>query len=64
MRAGIAAQGAIALSNSFPSSADLTFSARPGAFLASGTADGRVRLTDGETATTPPSWTSRPRTPA
>jgi len=44
---GIAAQGAIALSNNIPSSADLTFTARPGAFLASGTADGRVRLTDG-----------------
>ncbi|MGQ3039543.1 MAG: translocation/assembly module TamB domain-containing protein [Brevundimonas sp.] len=44
---GVTAQGAIALSNNFPSSADLTFTARPGAFLASGTADGRVRLTEG-----------------
>ena len=44
---GVAAQGAIALSNRFPSSADLTFTARPGAFLASGTADGRIRLTEG-----------------
>jgi translocation and assembly module TamB len=44
---GVTAQGAIALSNSFPSSADLTFTARPGAFLASGQADGRIRLTEG-----------------
>jgi len=44
---GVTAQGAIALSNRIPSSADLTFTARPGAFLASGTADGRVRLTEG-----------------
>ena len=44
---GVTARGAIALSNRFPSSADLTFTARPGAFLASGTADGRVRLTEG-----------------
>lgn len=44
---GIAAQGAIALSSNIPSSADLTFTARPGAFLASGEADGRVRLTEG-----------------
>lgn len=44
---GVTAQGAIALSNNFPSSADLTFTARPGAFLASGRADGRVRLTEG-----------------
>lgn len=49
---GVTASGAIALSNSFPSSADLTFTARPGAFLASGTADGRVRLTDGAGAET------------
>jgi translocation and assembly module TamB len=49
---GVAAQGAIALSNNVPSSADLTFTARPGAFLASGTADGRVRLTDGAGAET------------
>ena len=44
---GVAARGAIALSRRTPSSADLTFTARPGAFLASGTADGRVRLTEG-----------------
>jgi translocation and assembly module TamB len=44
---GIVAQGAIALSANVPSSADLTFTARPGAFLASGTADGRIRLTEG-----------------
>lgn len=44
---GVAAQGSIALSDRLPSSADLTFTARPGAFLASGTADGRVRLTEG-----------------
>ncbi|MDP3801013.1 translocation/assembly module TamB domain-containing protein [Brevundimonas sp.] len=49
---GVAAQGAIALSNRFPSSADLTFTARPGAFLASGTADGRIRLTEGAGAET------------
>lgn len=49
---GITAQGAIALSNNIPSSADLTFTARPGAFLASGTAEGRVRLTDGGGAET------------
>ncbi|MFN3667968.1 MAG: translocation/assembly module TamB domain-containing protein [Brevundimonas sp.] len=49
---GVAAQGAIALSNNVPSSADLTFSARPGAFLASGTADGRIRLTEGAGAET------------
>ncbi len=49
---GVTAQGAIALSNSFPSSADLTFTARPGAFLASGTANGRIRLTEGAGAET------------
>ena len=49
---GVAAQGSIALSNRFPSSADLTFTARPGAFLASGTADGRIRLTEGAGAET------------
>lgn len=45
---GVTASGAVALSSNIPSSADLTFAARPGAFLASGTADGRVRLTEGE----------------
>ncbi len=49
---GITAQGAIALSNDVPSSADLTFTARAGAFLASGTADGRIRLTEGAGAET------------
>lgn len=44
---GVTARGAIALSSRVPSSADLTFTARPGAFLASGTADGRIRLTEG-----------------
>ncbi|MDP3406345.1 MAG: translocation/assembly module TamB domain-containing protein [Brevundimonas sp.] len=44
---GVTAQGSLALANNSPSSADLTFSARPGAFLASGTAGGRVRLTEG-----------------
>lgn len=43
---GLAARGAIALSSNVPSSADLTFTARPGAFLATGTADGRIRLTE------------------
>lgn len=44
---GVTARGAIALSRKTPSSADLTFTARPGAFLASGAADGRIRLTEG-----------------
>lgn len=44
---GVTAQGALALSNNVPSSADMTFTARQGAFLASGEANGRVRLTDG-----------------
>jgi len=44
---GVTAQGSVALSNNIPSSADLTFTARTGAFLASGEANGRVRLTDG-----------------
>jgi len=43
---GVVARGSIALSNNFPSSADLAFTARPGAFLAAGTIDGRLRLTD------------------
>ncbi|MFN3559455.1 MAG: translocation/assembly module TamB domain-containing protein [Brevundimonas sp.] len=49
---GVTARGDIALSNRIPSSADLTFSARPGAFLASGEASGRVRLTEGGGAET------------
>jgi translocation and assembly module TamB len=44
---GVKAQGAISLSDNIPSSADLTFSARPGAFISSGSAEGRVRLTEG-----------------
>ncbi|MFN3537388.1 MAG: translocation/assembly module TamB domain-containing protein, partial [Brevundimonas sp.] len=44
---GVEAQGDIALVDGAPASADLTFSARQGAFLASGQADGRVRLTEG-----------------
>ncbi|CAN5122045.1 translocation/assembly module TamB domain-containing protein [soil metagenome] len=44
---GVTAQGAISLSDNTPSSADMTFRARPGAFLASGSAEGRVRLLDG-----------------
>lgn len=44
---GVQARGDLALRNSAPSSADLTFVAGPGAFLASGQARGRVRLTDG-----------------
>ncbi|KPF82428.1 hypothetical protein IP78_03710 [Brevundimonas sp. AAP58] len=49
---GITAQGSIALANNTPSSADLTFTARPGAFLAAGTADGRVRLAEGTASET------------
>ncbi|RZJ42329.1 MAG: hypothetical protein EON86_07680, partial [Brevundimonas sp.] len=49
---GITARGDIALSDRIPSSADLTFNARPGAFLASGEASGRVRLTEGGGAET------------
>jgi translocation and assembly module TamB len=45
---GVTAQGDVTLSRGFPSSADLTFAARPGAFLRSGTLNGRVRLTDGD----------------
>jgi translocation and assembly module TamB len=44
---GVTARGSIALANNTPSNADVTFTARPGAFLASGTANGRIRLTDG-----------------
>ncbi|WP_262422125.1 translocation/assembly module TamB domain-containing protein [Brevundimonas denitrificans] len=43
----VEAQGDIALVGGAPASADLTFTARQGAFLASGQADGRVRLTEG-----------------
>lgn len=44
---GVEAQGDVALVNGAPASADLTFTARQGAFLASGEADGRIRLTEG-----------------
>lgn len=44
---GVVARGDLALRGSAPSSADLTFEARPGAFLAAGTASGVVRLTEG-----------------
>jgi len=43
---GLVARGSIGLSNSFPSSADLAFTARPGAFLSAGEINGRLRLTD------------------
>ncbi|MEH6664819.1 MAG: translocation/assembly module TamB domain-containing protein [Brevundimonas sp.] len=49
---GVEAEGDIALVNGAPASADLTFTARQGAFLASGQADGRVRLTEGAGADT------------
>ena len=49
---GVTAQGAIALSRNLPSRADLTFTARQGAFLASGTAEGRIRLAEGTGAET------------
>lgn len=43
---GLRAQGAIALTGSTPASADLSFTAGPGAFLSAGRAEGRVRLTE------------------
>lgn len=49
---GLTASGALTLRNGAPSSADLTFAAGPGAFLASGSAQGRVRLTEGAGAET------------
>lgn len=49
---GLTAQGDVALVNGAPASADLAFTARQGAFLASGEADGRVRLTEGAGAET------------
>lgn len=49
---GVTARGAVALSDNIPSSADLTFTARAGAFLASGEANGRIRLTEGGGADT------------
>ena len=44
---GIVARGDLALRGSSPSSADLSFEARAGAFLAAGTASGRVLLSEG-----------------
>ena len=44
---GVEARGSIALRGRTPSSADLTFEARPGAFLAAGSARGSVRLVEG-----------------
>ncbi len=44
---GLDAEGSIALINNAPSSADLRFDARPGAFLASGSASGTIRLIEG-----------------
>lgn len=44
---GVQAAGDLALRDGAPSSADLTFTAGPGAFLASGRASGRVRLVEG-----------------
>lgn len=43
---GVEAQGSIALNGATPASADLTFTARPGAFLSAGQADGRIRLVE------------------
>lgn len=43
---GVQAQGAIALNGTTPASADLSFTAGPGAFLSAGRAEGRVRLTE------------------
>ncbi len=44
---GIAAQGDVTLTNGAPASADLSFTAGPGAFIQTGQARGRVRLTEG-----------------
>ncbi len=45
---GITANGDLALRGVAPSSANLTFEARPGAFLAAGNASGRILLTEGD----------------
>jgi translocation and assembly module TamB len=45
---GVKAQGSVALNRSGPSDADLGFSAGPGAFLAGGSAQGRIRLTEAD----------------
>lgn len=44
---GLNAQGSLALRGKNPSSADLLFRAQPGAFIESGFAAGRIKLTDG-----------------
>jgi translocation and assembly module TamB len=44
---GLTAEGAIALNGTTPASADLSFTAVPGAFISAGRAEGRVRLTEG-----------------
>ncbi|MGI4817209.1 MAG: translocation/assembly module TamB domain-containing protein [Janthinobacterium lividum] len=44
---GITAKGDIALSQSVPSSANLTFDARPGVFVERGTLNGRILLSEG-----------------
>lgn len=44
---GISAQGAIALTNAQPSSADLTLAAGPGALLTQGHASGRLKIVGG-----------------
>ena len=43
---GVKADGSLALRRGAPSSANLTFAAGPGAFLATGQANGRVKLTE------------------
>jgi translocation and assembly module TamB len=47
---GVKAEGSVALNRTGPSDADLSFSAVPGAFLASGSAKGRIRLTEAAAA--------------
>ncbi len=44
---GLKADGSLALRRGSPSSANLTFAAGPGAFLATGSASGVVKITDG-----------------
>ncbi|MBX7248109.1 MAG: translocation/assembly module TamB domain-containing protein [Caulobacteraceae bacterium] len=44
---GLTAQGSLALRGRNPSSADILFRAQPGAFIESGFAAGRIKLTDG-----------------
>jgi translocation and assembly module TamB len=47
---GLKAQGAVTLSRSGPSDADITFAAGPGAFLSAGSAAGTIRLTSAAAA--------------